>query len=628
MKKTIIALMAAFFIIIHGIVCAHAEVYTTTEPTNGSCVYIAGNPDMYPIEYYDSKDKEYKGILPDIYRQISEESGIEFSYISAGTENEQSRLARNGQAELISAHAKGDIRDLTDELHIITLDNDGRELEICIGFTAIASPELVSAVTSGINAASGEDLARVAVKNASPYAPADFSFWIIFVTIEVFVLILLLYLSIIKRHKIERQATENKLMDPMTGIGNGLYFQQMYQNVITPVSASLYYIAYIGIDVKRIVQYFDASASEDIQVYAASEIMDEMTENDFCARISDGRFALAFEATETELAEEKLEELISKLNLYSSEVMTRFHAGLFHLDSVNIPCEKAISNARQGYHRARELGELYVLSDDDMLKREEHVLDLKKKLAKALEQKEFRLYTQYIFTGDGKTACGAEALSRWENPENGTIFPREYIEMLEAAKMIDALDFYILEECCRTLSEWANDSKKNFWLSCNVTGSTLSREDFMERFTDIIGRYTFDIHELVIEITEEALLENNEQVVSNIEQCKQLGCRIAIDDFGLGYSSVKDLVDHPIDIVKIDRQIISDCETERGMRLLFGIVRLAHFLGIEALCEGVENETELKNALASECDYIQGFLLARTSPADEASADRGISFAQ
>lgn len=622
MKKTIFALMSAIVFLAQCIICADAAVYTTTEPTNGDCVYIAGNPDMYPIEYYDANDKEFKGILPEIYKKISEESGIDFSYVSAGAENEQSRMARNKQVEIVSAHVRGEVEGVNNEVRIITLDSEGEAVDICICFTSIASQTLIDTVSSAVSASTNEDLARMAIENSSMNTPSDFSFWVFFVTIESFVLIFLLFFNVIKRHNTERKATENMLVDHMTGIGNRLYFDLKYQHLISPASSTLYYIAYIGIDVKQIVQYYDVSVSEDIQMYAASEIIEDLTERDFCARTSDGRFVMAFEAPTVELAEKKLDELLSYLNQFNKEVTVKFQAGLYHMETPGIPCDKAIFNARHGYYRARETGDPFVLCDAKLLEHEEYVLGLKKKLWRGIKQKEFRLYTQYIFTDDGKTACGAEALSRWENPEDGMILPRDYIEMLETAEMIDELDFYILEECCRTLSDWKDDNRKKLWLSCNINGITLSNPGFAKRFKKMIDRYAFELNNLVLEITEDALADTSSQVAENIDQCKAFGCRIALDSFGSGGSYVKNLGDYPIDIIKIDRQLIAASKTEKGERLLTGIIRFAHYLGIEVLCEGVEDDEELENAFNAESDYVQGFLLARTIPVDQASADR------
>ena len=631
MKIKLTAIITALVLMLFATIPAGAEVYTVDAPTNGDTIYIAGDPDMYPIEYYDTDDKEYKGILPQMYKKISEDTGIDFSYINSGTVNEQYRLAKNDQVEIVSAHAKGDVDDLAEEVHILTYRKGDKEIELCVGFTSIASEDLVRTVTTALRSASSEQVLRLAVETAAADPAGEFPLWLVFVAGALLIACIVLILIVIKHRKKAKEARENKLADSLTGIGNSLYFEQWYQNFISPTSSSLYYIAYIGIDVQQILQYADSAVSEEIQIYAASEIAAQARETDFCARVSDGRFVLAFETPVEEQAKEFIEQLLSQLNRFNSDVMVKYHihfqAGVFHLNAPNIPCEKAIFNARQGFYRARELNEPYVFADAKLLKREEYVNNLRKRLRDALDKKEFRLYVQYIFDGKGRVACGAEALSRWDSPEQGMIPPTEYIFMLETAEMIDELDFYILGECCRTLHEWKNTKKGNLWLSCNMTRITLSDENFAERFKAIVGQYDFDIDKLVIEITEDAFAASEKQVVDSIGVCKQMGCRIALDDFGCGYSSVKDLYDYPIDIIKIDRVLVGESRSEKGKRLLSGIVKLAHYLGIKALCEGVEVEEEMAASTEADCDYIQGYLLARTNPVDEPSAERDIIFA-
>lgn len=630
MKLKITAIITAAVLLLFGTFAADAAVYTVDEPTNGSTIYIAGDPDMYPIEYYDTQDKEYKGILPELYKKISDSNGIDFSYINSGTTNSQYRLAKNNQVEIVSAHAKGDVEDLSKEVHILTYTKNKEEVELCIGFTSIAPDDLVNIVTSALQSASSEEILRLSVETAVTESPNDFPYWLIFVIAGLLMLVIIMVINIILRRKRDKAAKQSRLTDPLTGIGNSLYFEQWYNSFISPASSPLYYIAYIGIDIQRILQYADTTVSEEIQMYAASEIAQEARETDFCARVSDGRFALAFEAPIEEQAREFIEQLLSRLNRFNSDVMTKYHihfqAGVYHLDAPNTPCEKALFNARHGFYSARETGASYVFSDAKLIKREEYVSSLKKKLREALDKKEFRLYVQYIFDGEGKVACGAEALSRWDNPDEGLIDPSDYIHMLETAEMIDELDFYILGECCRTLQEWKQTPKKNLWLSCNMTRITLSNKNFAERFSEITRQYDFDINKLVIEITEDALAESKNLVMDNIAVCKQLGCRIALDDFGCGYSSVKDLNDYPVDIIKIDRELIVESESEKGKKLLSGIVKLSHFLGIKALCEGVETEEEMAASSQAGCDYIQGYLLARTNPADEPSVERSITF--
>ena len=296
MKRKLTAIITAAALLIISAFTANAAVYTVDKPTNGDTIYIAGDPDMYPIEYYDTQAKEYKGIVPELYKKISDSSGIDFSYINSGTSIEQYRLAINKQVEIVSAHHRGDIDDLLSEVHILTYNDGGEPVELCIGFTSIAPDNVVNTVTAALQSASSEEILRFSVETAVNNSPNDFPYWLLFVIGGLVILVIVLTVINMIRRKKEKLAKQNRLADPVTGIGNSLYFEQWYGNFISPASSALYYIAYIGVDIQQILQFADAAVSEEIQIYAASELAAESGESDFCARISDGRFALAFEA--------------------------------------------------------------------------------------------------------------------------------------------------------------------------------------------------------------------------------------------------------------------------------------------------------------------------------------------
>jgi EAL domain-containing protein (putative c-di-GMP-specific phosphodiesterase class I) len=213
---------------------------------------------------------------------------------------------------------------------------------------------------------------------------------------------------------------------------------------------------------------------------------------------------------------------------------------------------------------------------------------------------------------------GAEGLTRWQNHEKGMLSPAVFIEHLKSAGLIDKLDFYILEEVCKQLEKWNRTGKEHLWLSCNFTRMTVSRNDFIERFRSIVGKYDFSPDRLVIELTEDSFINNTTIAYNNVFECKKIGCKIALDDMGSGYSSLQDLCDYPVDMLKIDRQILLKSTTPRGDALLKGLTKLGHDLGMKVLCEGVENEEDKRRVCEADCDYIQGFYYSRVLPTEEA----------
>ncbi len=238
-------------------------------------------------------------------------------------------------------------------------------------------------------------------------------------------------------------------------------------------------------------------------------------------------------------------------------------------------------------------------------------------LLEGIENSEFKMYLQFIVDGKTKKIVSAEALSRWDNPQEGLIPPVKYIGDMETTGIISKHDFYMFELACRQLEKWNDTEFKDISVSCNFTRITLSEENLVDTLKMISEKYNFDKSKLIIEITEDAIEKDREVAKRNVMLCKELGFRIHLDDLGSGYTSLANLCDYPIDVVKIDRDILLKTDTQKGKALLSGIVALAHSLDISVVCEGVE--TEEQNTLVSDsgCDYIQGWYYSKAMPAEE-----------
>ena len=234
-----------------------------------------------------------------------------------------------------------------------------------------------------------------------------------------------------------------------------------------------------------------------------------------------------------------------------------------------------------------------------------------------LKNEEFKMYLQFIVDNKTKHIVLSEALSRWESPTRGLIGPGEYIGIMEKTGLISKHDFYIFELACRQLEKWSNTEFENISISCNFTRITLSEEKFVDTISMISDKYLFDKSKLAIEITEDAIEKNMEAAMHNVNRCKELGFNVYLDDLGSGYTSLSDLCDYPVDVVKMDRDILLKTDTERGKNLFDGIVSLAHSLSIKAICEGVETEEHNTFVSKSHCDFIQGWYYSKVIPPEQ-----------
>ena len=591
---------------------------TATETTKNDIVYVAGNPNLFPFEYYDTTSDSYQGILPELYKQISQTTNLEFVYIHPGIINQQNRLAKNGQVELVSAYVRGEIKTAESELILLQYDED---TEICVAFTAITPERVEKTIRTSMENLSTQQVLKLALRVPEPQ-PGQKLYWKVGIIGGILLLIIAVLATILLWHKNSRKKNNKiQFIDPLTGIGNQSYFEKTFRHCITPANYALYYLGYISLDIQRIEQYIGGTKAEEIQRYAADVLSHAAAEGDFAARISNGVFLLAFQAPSEEAATIRVTEILNQMNQYENSFLDEnrilFQAGISWIDSANLSAETAVFNARQGYNAAVHNQCSYILTDKALLNREVAKIELQQKLLGALEKHEFQLYMQMIVDQNEKI-IGAEALARWQNREKGFLSPSVFIEPLKSAGLIDKLDFYILEEACKHLEQWNQTGKGHLWISCNFTRLTISRSDFVERFQAVLRQHQFSPSCLIIELTEDSLMDNTTVAYSNVLACKNMGCQIALDDLGNGYSSLQDLCDYPIDMIKIDRHILLKSITPRGNALLQGLTKLGHDLGMKVLCEGVENETEKQRVSEAGCDYIQGFYYSRVLPQDEA----------
>ena len=613
MKKWVVVpfLIAMLFLVLPS----HAAA---AETVKNDTVYVAGNPDLFPFEYYDVRSDQYQGILPELYKHLSQTTGLEFVYIHPGMINQQNRLAKNKQVELVSAHIRGEIE--TAERELVLLQHDGN-IEICIAFTAITPEWIEETIRSSLENLSAQQILELSLRVPEPqpelklYLLAGIIGFILLLIIAVLVAVLL------RQRKSRMESNKTRLIDPLTGIGNQSYFENTFRHYITPANYALYYLGYFSLDIQRIEQYLGGLKAEEIQRYAADVLSRGAADSDFAARIGDGVFLLAFQAPSEEAAATRVTEILHQLNQYEGSFLEEnrvlFRAGIFWIDTPNLAAQTAVFNARQGYNAAAHNQCPYVFTDKALLNREITKIELQRKLAGALENHEFLPYMQMIVDQNEKI-IGAEALTRWQNREKGLLSPGVFIDPLKSAGLIDKLDFYILEQVCKQLEQWNRSGKGHLWISCNFTRMTVSRNDFAERFQAILEQYQFSPSCLIIELTEDSLMDNTTVAYSNVLACKKMGCQIALDDLGNGYSSLQDLCDYPIDMIKIDRHILLKSTTPRGNALLQGLTKLGHDLGMKVLCEGVESKAERQRVREAGCDYMQGFYYSRVLPKDEA----------
>lgn len=611
-----------------GCLCpaAGAAVAATPEATGrADSVYVAGNPDWYPIEYYDPAEKCYKGILPEILERIGEQTGLRFTYVLAGEEDQRLRLAKNGQVELVSGYARDaeELRQygMTGSSTILTVSPDGQRTEVCFAFTGIAGEGLVDTVEKALASISDQEAAGIAIgfvmENAGTHLPR----WLLPAGAAALVLAAVVIIILaVQRHRYKKAAERDKRYDLVTGIWNKEYFAQQFEKAIPEQYRGIYCVVFIGFDIGRVNQYYGEAEAEAQLCFAANELMKSTADNEIAARVSGGGFAVARPSSGKQEAGAWTEALLSRLNQYceryGKDYHPEFRAGIYMLQPMDRDCETVLFNARQGYQTALGGNADYAFSHMGLIFSEKEKLQLKKQTLEAIQNREFKMFLQFIVQGSTRKIVSAEALSRWDHPQKGLLYPGSYVDLMESEGTVGELDFYIFEEACRQLERWEKEGRR-MGISCNFTRITIDRENFVSHLQEIADRYFFDHSRLVIEITEDAMESSKRTAFDNVFKCKSMGFRIALDDAGSGYTSFADLRDYPIDIVKIDRSILISAVEPRGIALLKGMIALVHSMQMDVLCEGVETAQQVDLLRQLGCDYMQGYYFYRALPCEE-----------
>jgi diguanylate cyclase (GGDEF)-like protein len=287
------------------------------------------------------------------------------------------------------------------------------------------------------------------------------------------------------------------------------------------------------------------------------------------------------------------------------------------LDGDSTP-ETLLRDADVAMYRAKERGRGRVEVFDEALRaRIMERLDLENGLRRALQRDELRVYYQPEMSMSQDRMVAVEALVRWEHPERGLLEPADFIPLAEDTGMIVAIGEWVLREACRQVAEW-RAAGADIDVAVNVSARQLTQPDIVEVVRSALDDSGLPAASLCLEITESAVMRDPEATLATLTLVKELGVKVALDDFGVGFSSLAQLKEMlPLHALKVDRSFISGLDhDERNSAIVAAVVMMATTLGLTAIAEGVETEAQVMQARALGCDVSQGYFFTRPEPAD------------
>ena len=237
-------------------------------------------------------------------------------------------------------------------------------------------------------------------------------------------------------------------------------------------------------------------------------------------------------------------------------------------------------------------------------------------MRRATEENELKLYLQPKISLENTQVCGAEALLRWDHPELGRIPPNEFIPLAESAGSISIITEWVVERTIQQCSHLRNHDI-NLPLAINLSGQDLMNNKLPGMISAALKRHDMDAGQLILEVTEEAVVHDVERAAMVLGELKTMGCMTSLDDFGTGYSSLSHLQKLPVDELKIDRTFVTQLPDDpQNAAIVKSVIELAHNLGLEVVAEGVETTAALRWLREQGCERAQGFYLSKPMPAE------------
>ena len=250
--------------------------------------------------------------------------------------------------------------------------------------------------------------------------------------------------------------------------------------------------------------------------------------------------------------------------------------------------------------------------DSDILNEFKTSFTIENKLKLAVNGLSFYLNFQPIYKAYDQKLRGVEALIRWKDDEGKLIPPDVFIPIAERNGSITLIGDWVLEQSIKTFMEWKKKFDSDLIMSVNISSIQYKRPEFVNKVISTINKYGMKPEELELEITESLLIDDIQSVYDKMDELRDFGVRMSIDDFGTGFSSLSYLKHLPADTIKIDRSFIDTISTDTSTRVIIeSIIEMAQRLGYDTVAEGVETEEQLEYLKKAGCDYIQGYYLSK-----------------
>jgi predicted signal transduction protein with EAL and GGDEF domain len=320
-----------------------------------------------------------------------------------------------------------------------------------------------------------------------------------------------------------------------------------------------------------------------------------------------------------QIAKKLIKTLRAPFRLGDHEVFVGVSIGIAIYPEAGDNMDQLIQNADIAMYHVKGKGkDGYRFFSESMSIDTANRLSLERDLRLALDRDELRVFYQPQVCSTTNRIVGLEALVRWQHPERGLLYPRDFLPLAEETKLIERLSERVLDQAFLDAGRWIRSGYPDLRLAVNLSPTQVEHPRFVETLMERVRAHNFPARNLEIEITENVIMNDLEQISQKLRELVATGIRIAIDDFGTGYSSLNYLHRLPIHTLKVDQSFVKAIRSgDDGGCIVNAIVAMAHGLKLEIVAEGVETIEQLEYLRGLGCHQVQGFFYGPAQPAIE-----------
>ena len=422
------------------------------------------------------------------------------------------------------------------------------------------------------------------------------------------------------------ELTQLALHDTLTGLPNRILLADRIGQAMSKVAeqGGCFSLMFIDLDgFKPVNDAFGHHLGDRLLREVAMRLREQLRSQDTLARIGGDEFVLLVRLLEPDDAPQVAARQVSLLSkafrVDEHDLLISASVGIALYPGNGLSAEELLMNADAAMYHAKGTGKNgYSFFDASMNINARKQLQLLQDLRQALELQQFRLHYQPKFDAGTGQPVGAEALLRWEHPQQGLLLPESFIDLAEKTGLIIPIGDWVLNEACRQMRVWFDQGYSGWRIAVNLSALQFCHTGLVDSVVEALERHRLPANSLTLEITETTAMSDADASMVVLQRLSQMGVDLSIDDFGTGYSSLMYLKRLPANELKIDRGFVRDLEHDSDdAAIVSAIVALGQALGLRIVAEGVETDTQQSFLTTLGCDSLQGFLLGQPLPAEQ-----------